>query len=169
MRVVAGEARGRRLVAPAGTLTRPTADRVREAMFSMLDALDVLEGATVADLFAGSGALGVEALSRGAAHATFVERDARAVAAIRTNLAATGFTDRGSIVRAEAVRWLETAPHFDVVFADPPYAWDGWQGLLARHPGRVVVLESDAPPPLPDGFEVVRQKRYGTTVVTIAT
>src|SRR5258706_7562012 len=99
MRVVSGTAKGRKLVAPAGRSTRPTSDRVREAIFSMLASLDALEGAIVVDLFAGSGALGIEALSRGAAHATFYELDREAVAAIETNLATTGTGERAVMKR----------------------------------------------------------------------
>src|SRR5438093_104252 len=103
MRVVAGTARGRRLQAPPGRDVRPTSDRVREAVFSSLASLDVIEGATVADLFAGSGAMGVEALSRGAASATFVDSSAAAVAAIRANLADTGLAGTATVVRADVL------------------------------------------------------------------
>jgi 16S rRNA (guanine966-N2)-methyltransferase len=170
VRVVAGEARGRRLVAPVGTETRPTSDRVREAVFSSLESLRALEGARVLDLFAGTGALGIEALSRGAAHATFVERDQRALAAIRTNLVGTDLAARATVVRAEAVRWLEdpAAARADLAFVDPPYAFDGWPGVLDRLATRLAVLESGHDLTLPEGWQLVRQKRYGTTVVTIA-
>ncbi|MGH9064864.1 MAG: RsmD family RNA methyltransferase, partial [Acidimicrobiales bacterium] len=107
MRVVGGEARGRRLVAPPGAGTRPTADRVREAMFDMVESLGGVEGAAVADLFAGSGALGVEAISRGAERATFVETDRGALAALRANLAVLGArAQRAQVVRADVLAWL---------------------------------------------------------------
>src|SRR5688500_6095905 len=105
MRVVGGSAGGRRLRAPAGRSTRPTADRVREAMFNSLGSLDAVVGARVLDLFAGSGALGIEALSRGAAAATFVDSDARALAVVRANLDDTGLAG-ATLVRADALAFL---------------------------------------------------------------
>ena len=165
MRVVAGSARGRRLVAPKGDATRPTSDFVREAIFNTLASQLDLEGATVLDLFAGTGALGIEALSRGAAHATFVERDRAAIAAIRTNLDATGFVERATVRQGDATRL--DLPAADVVFADPPYAFDAWAGLLARLDAAVLVLESDRAVDPPPGHELLKEKRYGTTVVTL--
>lgn len=121
LRIIAGEWRGRKLVAPAGQQTRPTADRTRETLFSMLASrLGSFEGLRVADLFAGSGALGLEALSRGAAHATFVEADRAAVKAIEANAAALGAKDR-TIIRALSAAKLPASEPFDLVFADPPY------------------------------------------------
>lgn len=121
MRIIAGEWRGRPLVAPAGASTRPTADRVRETLFSMLASrLGSFDDLRVADLFAGSGALGFEALSRGAAQATFVERDAKAVAAIRANADRFGAADRIAILSGSALS-LPLAGPFDLVLADPPY------------------------------------------------
>lgn len=122
MRIIAGEWRGRKLVSPAGMATRPTGDRVRETLFSMLASrLGSFEGLRVADLYAGSGALGLEALSRGAAFACFVERDARALAAIRDNIDALQAAERTQILSrsADTLPPLET---FDLVLADPPYA-----------------------------------------------
>lgn len=168
MRVVAGEAKGRRLVAPPGRATRPTSDRVREAIFSALDSIDAVRGAAVLDLFAGTGAMGIEALSRGASRATFVDSDGDAIGTIRTNLAATGFAERADVVRADVVRWLAGGGRFDLVLADPPYAFDDWTALLARVDAAIVVAESDRELDVPAGWEVLRQKRYGTTVVTIA-
>jgi 16S rRNA (guanine966-N2)-methyltransferase len=172
MRVVAGTARGRTLVAPPGSRTRPTSDRVREAIFNALWSRDELEGARVADLFAGSGALGVEALSRGASHATFVDSDRAAQQAIRRNVDAAGVADRATIVTAPVDRWLAGLPadeHFDLVFCDPPYAFDGWEGLLAALPTDLVVIESDRPVDLPPGWPLTREARYGGTWVGFAT
>lgn len=122
MRIIAGEWRGRRLQAPPGMDTRPTADRVRETLFSMLTSrLGSFEGVRVADLFAGSGALGLEALSRGAAFACFVESDARAAAAIKANAVALGALDRVLILGGSALALPKSEP-FDLVFADAPYA-----------------------------------------------
>ena len=123
MRVIAGAYRGRTLVAPKGEVTRPTADRMREALFSMLTSrLGSFEELRVADLFAGSGALGLEALSRGAAHCTFVEQDAAAITALRSNIAKLG-VERSSDVRIQSVMALGPASQpYDLVLLDPPYA-----------------------------------------------
>lgn len=121
MRIIAGEWRGRLLQAPAGMTTRPTADRVRETLFSMLASrLGTLEGMSVADLFAGSGALGFEALSRGAASVTFVESDPAATRAIRANARALGAEPRVQLLGGSALRLPKSGP-FDLIFADPPY------------------------------------------------
>jgi 16S rRNA (guanine966-N2)-methyltransferase len=122
MRIIAGRFRGRRLQSPPGMDTRPTSDRVREALFSMLASrVGAFDGLRVADLYAGSGALGFEALSRGAAHAAFVERDPQAIAAIRANAAALGVADAVRVIGGSAESLPRNEP-FDLVFADPPYA-----------------------------------------------
>ncbi|HET9691885.1 MAG TPA: 16S rRNA (guanine(966)-N(2))-methyltransferase RsmD [Acidimicrobiales bacterium] len=179
MRVVAGELGGRRLVAPPGRGTRPTADKVRGALFSSLASLIDLEGAVVVDLFAGSGALGIEALSRGAATATFVELDRRAASVITRNLATLGLQwatpdrPRAAVRTADAVA-LAAAPEVagaDVVFADPPYAFDGWPRLLAHLAAGgfagLLVAETGGPLDLPAGWDALRRKAYGSTVVTM--
>lgn len=124
MRIVAGAFGGRRLVAPAGEATRPTTDRVREALFSILAGRGAIEGARVLDLYAGTGALGLEALSRGAVHATFVEAGRPALAALRDNVRALGVGGATTVVAARAEKWVKTAgePSFDLVLADPPWA-----------------------------------------------
>lgn len=130
MRVIAGTARGRRLTAPTGRDTRPTGDRVKEALFSSLGRL---HGAVVLDLYAGSGALALEALSRGASRAVLVEQDPKALQAIAANLATTGLADRATVVRGDAVRFC-TAPRggpFDLVLLDPPYD-EPQEALFAR-------------------------------------
>ena len=122
MRIIAGEWRGRQIEAPPGIATRPTGDRVRETLFSMLASrVGSFENLRVADLFAGSGALGLEALSRGAASATFVERDAGAAAAIRRNAERLGASGRVQIFTGSALSLPRSEP-FDLIFADPPYA-----------------------------------------------
>jgi 16S rRNA (guanine966-N2)-methyltransferase len=168
VRIVAGAARGRRLVVPGGTDVRPTSDRVREAVFNALYSLDdAVTGATVLDLFAGSGALGLEALSRGASRATFVESNRLAAEALRTNIATVGVADSATVVRADALRWLGEAPHFDIAFLDPPYDFDGWDGLLSRLRAGLAVIESDRDIGPPEGWGLVRARRYGSTVVHI--
>jgi 16S rRNA (guanine966-N2)-methyltransferase len=178
VRVVAGEARGRRLVAPAGRDTRPTLDRVREAVFNALGSLGAVEGSRVLDLFAGSGALGIEALSRGAAHATFVDSDRSARRAIEENLAATGLGDRATVVGLDAVAHLrrhlqQGGDGYGLVLLDPPYAmveplWDEVLDLVgSAAPDAVVVVESDRTPAIPEGWDALREKRYGGTLVTV--
>jgi 16S rRNA (guanine966-N2)-methyltransferase len=169
MRVVAGTARGRRLNAPPGRDIRPTSDRVREAIFSSLDSMDAIHDATVVDLFAGTGALGIEALSRGARHVTFVDDSAAAIRTIEDNLATTGLAgEHAAVVRSDVLRWLAHAPVADVVFADPPYAFDDWRALAETVDAGLLVVESDREPDLGHGWEVLRAKRYGTTVVATA-
>ncbi len=164
MRVVAGKAKGRRLQAPSGRDTRPTSDRVREAIFSSLESIDAVRDAAVLDLFCGSGALGIEALSRGATSATFVDSDPEAVAVVRANLASTGL-DRGEVVRADAVRWLDGDAAFDLALVDPPYSFNGWDAVFSRLRAKVVVAESDRILDVPAPWSIMRQKRYGGTVV----
>ena len=165
MRVVAGELKGRRLAAPAGGATRPTTDKVREAVFNVLASLDVVVDARVVDLYAGSGALGIEALSRGAAHCTFVERDRGAVAAIDDNIATLGLRDRSRVVVGDG---LASAAQLaaDLVFADPPYGFDDWPRLLRAVRADLVVAEADHDVPAPPDWEQGRVKRYGRTWVT---
>lgn len=171
MRVVAGIARGRKLAAPAGPSTRPTADRVREATFNALGSLGVVEDATVVDLFAGSGALGIEALSRGAAAATFVDSDPKAVAAVKANLDSTDLVGAATVVRDDSLRWIAAHPGpWDLALLDPPYAFgdDEWAALLGVLDADVVVVESDREVPLPAPWQVLRAKKYGGTVVLLA-
>ncbi len=179
MRVVAGTAKGRRLTAPRGERTRPTADRVKEALFSSLQPR--LPGARVLDCYAGSGALGIEALSRGAAHATFVEQGRRALDALRQNLEVTDLGGRASVVAGDVGQVLRDAPPgapFNVVCCDPPYAIDpdvlaGVLAALVDHlaPDAIVTIEADrrAPDPAwPQGMLADRTRRYGDTVLHVA-
>lgn len=176
MRVIAGRFGGRRLAAPPGTGTRPTADRVREALFSILGPPT---GAEVLDLFAGSGALGLEALSRGAASVTFVERDRRAAGVLRENLEALGVgDDEARVLAIEAVRHLRDAATrgdaYDLVLLDPPYRdadrlgpiLDAGLRPLLR-PGARVVTESDRRHPLPLELPLEDERRYGDTLIRI--
>lgn len=167
MRIIAGEWRARRIETPSGRLTRPTADRAREAWMSVVHLS--LPGARVLDLFAGSGALGLEALSRGAAEATFVEDDAHAIAALRRNLVTLGASGRAKIVRADAVHFAATldAGAFDVAFADPPYerglataVADRWLGIAFA---RILGVEHSPREVVPAGQD---SRRYGDTAIT---
>lgn len=180
-RIVSGEAGGRRLAVPPGGATRPTSDRAREALFSALEARHgTLRRATVLDLYAGSGALGLEALSRGAARAVLVESDARAARTARANLAALGLPG-GQVVADRVERLLAAGPGgpgFDVVLADPPYVLDPAAAIAALvsrgwlAPGATVVLERsarDRPWVWPAGLEPLRDRRYGEAALWYAT
>jgi 16S rRNA (guanine966-N2)-methyltransferase len=168
MRVVAGTAKGRKLQAPTEGSVRPTSDRVREAIFDMLTSMDVVEGASVADLFAGTGALGIEALSRGASSAVLVDQDRAALNALEVNLVTTGLYARATVVHADVLSWLGTAAPVDLAFVDPPYAFTGWPELFTLLDAGLVVAESDRKIDLGDDWKVLRSKHYGGTVVTMA-
>jgi 16S rRNA (guanine966-N2)-methyltransferase len=141
---------------------------VREAIFNVLGSLVDLDGADVADLFAGSGAMGIEALSRGAASVAFVDNALPAVRAVRANVIGTGL-DPGAtrVVRADVLDWLLRPHRFDLALCDPPYAFDDWGDLLHRLHAEVAVLESDRAVPVPATWEIIRNKRYGGTLVTV--
>jgi len=177
MRVIAGIARGRRLAAPKGTATRPTSDRAREGLFATVTAIrGPLPGARVLDLFAGSGAIGLEALSRGAVRVVFVESDARAAEVIRANLAAVALPG-GELVCDRVQRFLDRGPGteaaFDLVVADPPYAASPAEvtGMLTAlasvgwlAPGGLVAVERatrEGPLPWPARYRADRSRRYG--------
>lgn len=174
MRVIAGELRGRRLRAPGDAAVRPTSDRVREAIFDILFSLGGVDGLQVVDLFAGSGALGIEALSRGATSVTFVEQDGGALEAVRANLVGVGLPDAeragdATLIRADVDRWVATtASRYDLALCDPPYGYRGWEALLTRLPADLAVLESGAPIPTVSGWRVLKSRRYGGTIVTVA-
>ncbi|RNI23268.1 16S rRNA (guanine(966)-N(2))-methyltransferase RsmD [Flexivirga caeni] len=180
-RIIAGTAGGRRLLTPPGSGTRPTSDRVREAVFGRLEHLDALAGGHVLDLYAGSGALGLEAVSRGAASALLVEADRRAAATITQNARELGLT--GVQVRAgqvEIVVAARLAPPADLVFADPPYALgeDELAGVLAALVGHgslavdallVIERSSRSPEPIwPPDVELLGPRRYGETTCWFA-
>ena len=177
-RIIAGVARGRRIQTPRGGATRPTSDRVREALFGSLDARGALEGAVVLDLFAGSGALGLEAASRGAEQVVLVDNAREAVAVARSNAAALGL-DGVRVVQAPVLRYLsgQDVPRADLVLLDPPYALD--EEALATVLTAVdrvtdealVVVERDGrspEPTWPQGWEPEGARRYGDTVLWTA-
>ena len=166
MRVVAGELRGRKIEAPEGKTTRPTTDKAREATFNALGSAGVVIDAHVVDAFAGSGALGIEALSRGAAHCTFIERDRDALVSLQENIKTLNLTDRSTVVRADAISGLARYTKIDLVLADPPYDFLKWQQLLDQLSAPLVVAESNREINGIQGWESVRSKRYGRTHVT---
>jgi len=180
LRVIAGSCGGRRLALPKGADIRPTSDQVREAVFGSLGSRVV--GVRVLDLCAGTGAMAIEALSRGAESATLVERDRRACAAIAENLTRCGLSERARVARGDALRWLDGQPDaanaFDLVIADPPYASRILVGIaerLSARPGLVsprglVVFEAgveDMPRPAVNLYACARVKRYGSTFVAV--
>ncbi len=181
MRIIAGEKKGFRLKAPAGPTTRPTLGRIRESLFMRL--MPMLQGASVLDLFAGAGTLGLEALSRGAVSAVFVETSRPAIGALRENLSRLGWTDRGKIVDRDALRWLrgaspESAP-WDLVLIDPPYGQDlasqalgimGERASALLMPEATVVAQVARRDPLENAYGDLRKQsehRYGDTMLVL--
>ena len=174
MRVITGTAKGRPLETPDGLDTRPTAARVKEGIFSAIG-FDI-EGRRVLDLFAGSGQLGIEALSRGAAHCVFIDRNRRAVGVVERNLTATGLADHATVLCGDSLAILnsQTQP-FDLVFVDPPYASGVYESCLTALTNRVavggyVLCESDKQTVLPDtvgAFALYRTYRYGQVLVRL--
>jgi 16S rRNA (guanine(966)-N(2))-methyltransferase RsmD len=178
MRIIAGALKGRRLDTPRGAVTRPTTDQVRTAL---MDALTPwLGGAHLLDIFAGAGGVGLEALSRGAGHVTFVERDARAVTALRHNITGLGLDDRARVLREDALRALarleREAARFHLAFLDPPYQRDLTApvlialgaGRLLIPPGIVVAQHLSKRPPEPEAgvLQAYRTRRFGETTLT---
>ncbi len=175
MRVIAGELRGQRLVAPRGWKVRPTSDRVREAIFSALG--EKVAAARVLDLYCGTGALAIEALSRGASQAVLVDRDDRPA---RGNVERLGLSERVELIRADAVKWLGAQPwepeaaHFDLVFVDAPYRLaqrvgrelDTYLPRLLAPEGRAVIESAARGPLRLTSLESLRERRYGSTDVS---
>jgi 16S rRNA (guanine966-N2)-methyltransferase len=178
MRIVAGIWRGRALSAPAGAATRPTADRVRQALFDMLlhapwGGRESIEGARVLDVFAGTGALGLEALSRGAAHATFIERDRAALATLRANIAACRTETLCTVLVADAVA-ASSGPPCGLVFLDPPYGQELIPRALARlaaggwiAPGALLVAETGRDEALAPLGEPLAERVHGAARITV--
>ena len=164
MRVVGGELSGRRIAAPRDETVRPTSDRAREAIFNMLYSLGLPNGCRVVDLFAGSGALGIEALSRGADEACFVDNSPEACRTIKDNLDGLGI--HGRVIQSDALQKLQSLD-VDLVLADPPYGFDDWTQLLMVAGKALVVAESGSAVEPLEGWEVVRSRKYGRAVVTI--
>ncbi|GAA6147436.1 16S rRNA (guanine(966)-N(2))-methyltransferase RsmD [Pseudooceanicola nitratireducens] len=181
MRIVGGTFRGRRLAAlgkgDAGAHLRPTSDRVRESLFSMLEGGrfgDPIDGARVLDLFAGTGALGLEALSRGAAQVTFVDDGRVAQKLLAENIATLGLRDATRVIRASALRLPPAEDAAQLIFLDPPYGKDlGPKALAAARtqgwiaPDALIVWEERGPQDPPEGFTLLEHKTYGDTVMTL--
>jgi len=182
LRVIAGSARGRKLHPPAGGRIRPTADRVKEALFSTLTSrLGSLEGLSVLDLFAGSGSLGIEALSRGAEKVLFIDSHSESIALTRKNLLLTGFENSAELIQMDAGKALELIAskvgQFDIILADPPYAdKDLAERVLNQLAGSgfisengIIVFETDSryQLSLPDTFQLVSRKTYGDTALLL--
>ncbi|MBQ7485163.1 MAG: 16S rRNA (guanine(966)-N(2))-methyltransferase RsmD [Oscillospiraceae bacterium] len=175
MRVITGTARGRRLKELDGMETRPTTDKVKESLFSIIQ-FDI-EGRRVLDLFAGTGQLGIEALSRGAASCVFIDQRNDAVALIRENVALCGFDDRAHIRRGEALSYLQSGEKFDLIFLDPPYDSGLLPAALEKIAGfdicrahGIIVAESradDVLPPLAPPYGIYRTYRYGRIKLTV--
>ncbi len=175
MRVISGKARGRKLVSPEGLLTRPTTDRVKESIFNILS--PYIPAQRVLDLFAGSGALGIEALSRGSAHCTFVEANKSAMATVKKNIELTRTEDSSSTVFGDSLSFLKSCHDgFDVIFLDPPYN----TGLLQKSvelirernllkPDGVILCESEVggEEPPKDVYDIIKQAKYGKTTVFV--
>jgi 16S rRNA (guanine966-N2)-methyltransferase len=176
-RIIAGEARGRRLQVPVGVVTRPTSDRAREGLFSSLQSLGDVDGARVLDLYAGSGALGLEALSRGALSATLVEDDPLALTAIRDNIATVTLPGAHVVpMKVEVFLAADAETRYDIAFLDPPYEIDIGPVLVALLPwlaaGAVVAVERRTRGPelaWPAGLREERSRRYGEATLWYAT
>ena len=174
MRVITGTARGRKLLTPEGLDTRPTTDKVKEAVCSALQ-FD-FPGAHVLDLFAGSGQMGIEALSRGARRATFIDADNRALSCIRQNVKACGFADIAAVLKSDAVSFLQrTGERFDIAFLDPPYRHDILPQILPilaekMQKNGIIVCEHEPECKLSQrilNFDLQKQKKYGKIMISV--
>ena len=173
MRVITGSARGRNLAAPDGLNTRPTSDMTKGAVFSILQMM--IENSDFLDLFAGSGQMGVEALSRGAKSATFIDSDAKAIAAVKTNLKNCGFMEKSRVAMMDSLTYIKNCTaKFDVIFLDPPYNKELIAAVLPycanclKDEG-IILCETEKNESLPEdvaGLELVKEYRYGKAKVT---
>jgi 16S rRNA (guanine966-N2)-methyltransferase len=167
MRVISGSLRGRYFNTVPGTDVRPTSDRVREALFNALFSMRLLDETTIVDAFAGSGAMGLEAISRGATNATFIDSDPRSIRVIEKNITDLGVGDQCTVQRGDAMLILSRRTPVDVVFADPPYGFEQWSEFAAICPGKVLVAETGSEFGELDGWTTLRAKRYGRSHITI--
>lgn len=175
MRVIAGEARGRKLSSLEGEQTRPTTDRVKESVFNIV--MPYIRGANALDLFAGSGALGIEAISRGAAWCTFVEKSREALSIIRKNLEDTKLKERATVTMQDALSFLENAEKsYDLIFLDPPYDGGFYEpvletiskrGLLQKDGILVLEKRASASPGIPEAMTVLKERTYGKITIMV--
>ena len=166
--MIAGTARGRKLLAPAGRTTRPITDRAKEGIFNMLLPIIELDGCRVLDLYAGSGSFGIECLSRGAGHVTFVERNRAAAAVIQDNLDALGLADDATVLTASVESVVRTAAPVELAFCDPPYADDVWAELLPMIPAEVLVGHAEFDIPLTPEWTELKRRTYSRAHIVIA-
>ncbi len=168
MRVIAGSSKGRPLRANLPSGVRPTSDRVKESMFDILGSMGGVSGITVFDLFCGSGALGIEAMSRGAREVTFIDNDPKAIEATKENISSVGLdANLSRLIRGTLPGCVNDNLSVDLVLCDPPYAFRDWSGLLGSIRADVVILESRDEVLVPNGWVVVKSRRYGGTLVTV--
>ncbi|MAU50538.1 MAG: 16S rRNA (guanine(966)-N(2))-methyltransferase RsmD [Actinobacteria bacterium] len=168
MRVVAGTLKGRNLESPKDTRIRPTSDRVREATFNALYSINAIENERVLDLFAGSGALGIEALSRGSTHAVFVEKSSVNAQLVKRNIEKCGLSNQTEVHVADGMTWLaKNSGPWDLALLDPPYDFEDWENLFQILDAQVVVIESNREINPGIGWHVQRSRQYGATVVLL--
>ncbi|MDB5032983.1 MAG: rsmD [Chlorobi bacterium] len=177
MRIIAGDLRGRVIKSTQTSMLRPTTDRVRETIFNILQARFTFDGARVLDLFAGTGALGIEALSRGAASCDFVETDRKAGRVIADNITTLGLRDRARLVNRDAIKFIaESEGCYDLILADPPYAASIFERLVndifstgRLHRDGLLILEHSAAMKSPrgDAFDIVKERSFGDSAITI--
>ena len=168
MRVISGSAKGRKLVVPSGDHVRPTKDRVKEAIFNSLHSYGLVENRSFLDLFSGTGSLGIEALSRGAKSAVFIDHHAEAIDCIILNVEKLNYGSTSKILKTDALSFLERDDYFDVALLDPPYKYEHWGTLLKRVNAHSIVIESSEQVTLESDWEIIKSQKYGQTNLLIA-
>ena len=168
MRIVAGTARGRKLTVPSNSKIRPTKDRVREAIFNSLHSYGLIEDLHYLDLFAGTGSLGLEALSRGANSVVFVDNNELSVNTITHNLEMLGFDNKAEVRYQDATMYLKEKKDFDVAILDPPYEFGLWNELLSQIKSKVVVIETSQKIAVNKSWDIIKEQNYGQSNVLIA-
>ena len=168
MRVISGSAKGRKLVVPSGDHVRPTKDRVKEAIFNSLHSYGLVESRSFLDLFSGTGSLGIEALSRGAKSAVFIDHHAEAIDCIILNVEELNYGSTSKILKTDALSFLERDDYFDVALLDPPYKYEHWGTLLKRVNAHSIVIESSEQVTLESDWEIIKSQKYGQTNLLIA-
>ena len=156
MRVISGSAKGRKLVVPSGDHVRPTKDRVKEAIFNSLHSYGLVENRSFLDLFSGTGSLGIEALSRGAKSAVFIDHHAEAIDCIILNVEKLNYGSTSKILKTDALSFLEREDYFDVALLDPPYKYEHWGTLIQRVNAHSIVIESSEQVTLESDWEIIK-------------